>query len=135
MALDAQATVSAVEGVQDAGGSTVPAASSDFVHEPGENVDVNASTEQVNLVAPDRADSLTVHVEFSGAGSVEVQFHAQSDYSGQFTERSSDELADYSVSGAGDVFVTTDVASPYIRVLISDDSAAANSVDYNIYVR
>lgn len=135
MALETTTDVDEMARVQDEGGNQVPPSSADFRHQAGENVDVNAETEEVDVTAPDRADTVTIHVVTSGAAHVELQFHAQSDYSGEHTQRDQNDLGNYSVAGAGDIFVTADVASPYLRIRIVDDSDAANSVDYNIYVR
>lgn len=104
-----------------------------FVHRQASGVDINAATATESFTAPDRADAMTVHAETSGAAHVEVRF--QDGAGSTVTQRDDSDNPDFAVAGAGDIFVTVDVASPNIEVAVVDDSGAANSTDYNIYCR
>lgn len=132
MALDiANIIVSKVTGSD---GTEKPAASDAFEHESETTgVDLNAGDETISLTAPDRASSMTLHVETSGAAEAVVKF---TDADGNVaTQRDKDDDAQYEVTSAGDILVTTAPASPYIEIVLKDNSGAANSTTYSVYIR
>jgi hypothetical protein len=121
-------------GVVSPSGESPPAASDEFVEEQGTGVDVNAATETVDIVAPGRADSITISVD-DAAGGFDVALKFRDGSGNTVTTRDKDNSSDYSGDGTTDVFVTAPVAAQDIRVEISDTSGAANALDYSIYVR
>lgn len=120
--------------VNNAANEGVPPANDAEAWSTGDAVDLNAQGDQtIDLQKIDAATELTVLVEFSAAGSVEVHFL---DGDGnRIVSRTSSENGDYNVSGAGDVFVTTSAATPYVEVDIIEDSGGANSASWGVYLR
>lgn len=123
-----------VGAVQQESGDEAPAASDAFIHRYGKDVDVNAASVVEEMAAPDRADKLKIHVDgAAGPFSVAVRF-LDEDYN-VVSERDDTDLSNYAGDSSNDVFLSVDIASPYIQVEIDDDSGSVNEVDYSIYAR
>jgi len=130
-----RAIVGAVE--SDDGEENAPASDS-YVHESGTAVDVNASTETVDIELPGRADFLVIHADdASGAYHVAVTWYDGDPEDGGTAGPTRDDNDDtaYAGDGSTDVFQRVAVAAPWARVEIIDDSAATNELDYSIYAR
>lgn len=141
MPLDFIAKISGFEAdsVEDSRGRTGPARSEIFEHKSGESVELDTgsggATESVEFTAPDRGSDVTVHVqEWDGAGHVRIEFLDEPG-GNEITQRDQNDKSTYATDGTSDVFVSTTIPSPYVRVEIVDDSGASNVVDYNIYAR
>lgn len=141
MPLDFIAKISGFEAsaVEDSQGRTGPARSEIFEHTSDTATELDAGsgggTETVVLDAPDRATTLTIHVQgWDGSGHVRVEFLDSSNGS-EVTHRDDNDVGSYATDGTEDVFVETAIASPYLKIEIVDDSGASNTVDYNVYAR
>lgn len=127
---------SVVGGVLTSDDNEASPANDDDVHRYGTAIDVNASEVSEAIEAPDAADSVVVSVDDAdGAFGVVVEF-LDSAGGSVITARDGDNNPDYDGSGSSDVLVTVDgIASPFVRVRITDDSGATNTLDYSIYAR
>jgi len=133
MPLETDTRVEAVVNVETADGSTAPAANDDEAYATGSNVDVNANPTDVELDKVDSANELAILVEFGAAGHVELEF--QDVDRNTIVSRTPSENGDYSVSGAGQVFITAAISLPWIQVKIRDDSGGPNQASWGIYLR
>lgn len=122
--------------VQDSNGVKQAPATGAYGRVFNSGIDLDANGNQTEtLDVPDRAAAVVVAAKFSNDGHVEVRFTDGNN--NVLVPRTPTENPDYSVTGGGQVFVETAVASPYIEVAFIDDTAAgtANTVTWTVYVR
>jgi len=114
-----------------------PPRSDDFVFREGQNVSLNANASLTeDFEAPDRADSIGILLESSGAAEVVIQFRPSGN-GGVIAERGPTQNPDYATAGgpAAQVFQSTLLVAPHVTVEISDTSGSNNTVSYSIYAR
>jgi len=114
-----------------------PAASDAFIFESGSNVTVAGSgsiTE--DFEAPDRADSLGILVQSSGAAEVQINFKPAPS-STTIATRGPTQDATYSTAGgaSNQIFKSTLIVAPHIEVVITDTSGSSNTISYALYAR
>lgn len=115
-------------------GEEKPPASDSFVtKEETDGYDLNSGDKTLDIEAPDRAGTITISVETSGAAEAVLRFEDENGNVG--TKRDKNDKSDYEVSGAGHIYLSTSVASPYMTLVLKDNSGAANSATWNVYVR
>jgi len=114
-----------------------PARSDDFIFESGSNVAVSAGGSIVeDFEAPDRADSLGILVEATGAAEVEVAFKPQESAATIATRGPTQDPTYATAGGAGNqVFKSVLIVAPHIEVSITDTSGSSNQIDYALYAR
>lgn len=121
--------------VEASDGSQVPPASDSESIATG-SVDLDTDGDQtVDLGKVDAAERLTILVEFSNDGHIEVHFTDVD--STRIVSRKPADNGDYSVTGGGDVYVETGIATPYVEVDVVDDTAGgtSNQTSFAVYLR
>lgn len=133
MSLETNTSVGQLARVKNTAGQSVPPATGEFAHKPVENQAIGSNgSHSVTVTAPDRATTIVVHAEVTAAATATIAFQDSSGTT--VTSRTASENSQYSTSGSGDIFVSTQVASPYLKVTVSDTSGGANTLNMNIMV-
>jgi catechol 2,3-dioxygenase-like lactoylglutathione lyase family enzyme len=130
MALETRTDVEKVTTVQREDGAEVPPASDDYRHVYETGADLSAATYTETVQAPDRADTLTLHVEgWTTTG--EVYVHFLDPDGNRLTSRGPGDNGSFGTDGSSDVFVDVAIAAPLVEIEVS----GTDTVNITGYVR
>lgn len=121
---------SVVGGVLTSSEDEASPANDEFAHYYGIGADPSAGISH-SFRAPDAADSVVVSVD-GADNTFEVAVVFEDADGNELTRRDSGNSSAYSGSSTSDVFVTTEIASEFVKVEIT---GSATSADYTVYAR
>jgi len=130
MGLEVTAEVDEITTVRNEDGANVPARSDDYRHVFGA-VDASGDGHSETLRAPDRARSMTLHVDgWTSPGSVAVHF-LDPETNARLTTRDETDNAAFGTDGSSDIFVDVAIASPLVEIVV----IGSETVQLNGYLR
>lgn len=130
MPVETQTEVEQIARVVDKKGNKKPPASDDFRHIYGSGIDLSGGYSAAT-VAPDRASTITIHVEGWGANGGDVALHTLDPDGNRITTRTTADNAAYGSASGEDVMVEAAVTSPNLEIEITGDGP----VNASIYIQ